>query len=68
MRDADRVYYPWAVVGESAGVIPASVEECVLGRGHEFMHEHEHEGGPCYPGKLGLLPPPGVVPGVPWPL
>lgn len=21
-----------------------SVEETVLGRGHEFMHEHEHEG------------------------
>jgi hypothetical protein len=32
------------MVGESAGVTPTSVEGRVLGRGHEFMHEHEHEG------------------------
>lgn len=32
------------LVGETTGVTLTSVEESVLGRGHEFMHEREHEG------------------------
>lgn len=33
--------------GEATRVRPASVEESVLGRGHDFMHELQREGWPA---------------------
>lgn len=41
------------MVGDSARVsLVRSLVECVLGCGHEFMHEHEHGNNACH---LGLL-------------
>ena len=42
MRDAE-MQIERAIHGGGASRGVASVEEYVLGGGHEFMHEHEHE-------------------------